>query len=106
MAGIITEEYEDHPTTTDVWVVPPHTYEDTFEPAIGPMKGTVEVLRPDCSVVVRLTLQTGVMDIDSQGNASLRYFTNEDTEFPSGLFEEVARCGGMETRPPGTTPQP
>jgi hypothetical protein len=97
----VTEDYGQ-----SVFVVPPLSYEDTFEPAIGPMQGTVELLRVDCSVVEELALQTGVMEITATGHASIRYFTNGDTEFPTALFEETTRCGGSQLRPPGTTPQP
>jgi hypothetical protein len=89
-----TEFATDFGNLVSVFVVPAGSYGWAFQPQIGELKGTVEVLRPDCQVVGLVTAQGGsVVDIASDGMPAIRYFDRDETG-PSRTLAQSGECGG------------
>ncbi len=91
----LTEQFQMSAPLVQVFRVPAHGSGVASPPEIGELKGTIELLSPDCGIVGSIAAQGGsIATIALDGSLSIRYSTNDDQPIEGGL-QPVKRCGGQ-----------
>jgi hypothetical protein len=91
----LTEQVRLSAPVVQVFRIPAHASGVASPQEIGELKGTIEILSPDCGIVGSIPAQGGsIATIGSDGRLSIRYSTNDDQPIEGGL-QPLKLCGGQ-----------